>query len=57
MFVELWDYDLGDVPVNADDFMVSAPFLPFNGNSFPSVLTVNSLTSPTTFEIHLSYQW
>lgn len=57
MFVELWDYDLGDIPANADDFMVSAPFLPFNGNSFPSVLTVNSLTSQTTFELHLTYQW
>lgn len=57
MFVELWDYDLGDVPSNADDFMVLAPFVPFNGNSFPPVLTVNSLTSQTTFEIHLTYQW
>lgn len=57
MFIELWDYDLGDIPSNADDFIILAPFLPFNGSSFPSVITVNSLTTPASFEIHLTYQW
>ena len=57
MLVELWDYDLDDIPSNADDFMGLAAFLPFDGNSLPSVLTVNSSTSQTTFDIYLTYQW
>lgn len=57
LIVSLWDYDLGDTPSNPDDNMASASFFPFNGSSFPSTITVNDPTSPTTFEIHLSYQW
>jgi hypothetical protein len=57
LIVSLWDYDLGDVPSNADDNMASAAFFPFNGNSFPPTITITDPTSPTTFEIHLSYQW
>lgn len=57
LVVSLWDYDLGDVPSNADDIMGSAAFLPFNGTSFPSIVTITDPTSPTRFEIHLSYVW
>jgi hypothetical protein len=57
LIVSLWDYDLGDIPSNADDNIASAGFFPFNGNSFPSTITITDPTSPTIFEIHLSYQW
>ena len=55
--VSLWDYDLGDNPSNPDANMASAAFFPFNGTSFPSVVTVTDPTSPTTFDIYLSYVW
>lgn len=57
LIVSLWDYDLGDVPPNADDNIGIALFFPFNGNSFPPTITITDTISPTTFEIHLSYQW
>lgn len=57
LVVSLWDYDLGDVPSNADDNMASAAFYPFNGTSFPSVITITDPSTPTTFEIYLSYVW
>ncbi len=57
LVVSLWDYDLGDTPSNADDNMASAAFFPFNGTSFPNIITITDPTSPTTFEIHLSYVW
>ncbi|WP_396170526.1 hypothetical protein [Flavobacterium sp.] len=57
LIFSLWDYDTGDIPSNADDNMASAAFLPFNGTSFPSVVTVTDPTSPTTFELTLSYVW
>lgn len=57
LVISLWDYDLGDTPSNDDDNMGSAAFFPFNGTSFPSVITVTDPSTPTTFEIHLSYVW
>lgn len=57
LIFSLWDYDIGDIPSNADDNMASAAFLPFNGTSFPSVVTVTDPTSPTTFELTLEYVW
>lgn len=57
LIVSLWDYDLDDIPANADDNMASAVFFPFNGNAFPNTISITDPTSPTTFEIHLSYQW
>ena len=57
LIVSLWDYDLADIPSNADDNMASAAFFPFNGTSFPSTITITDPTSPTTFELHLSYVW
>lgn len=57
LVVSLWDYDLGDVPSNADDYMASAAFYPFNGTSFPSVVTITDPSTPTTFDIYLSYVW
>ena len=56
MSVQLWDYDLEDIPPTADDYMGFAVFSPFNGYSLPSVLTVNS-DGDTTFDIYLTYQW
>jgi hypothetical protein len=57
LIVSLWDYDLADIPSNPDDNMSSAPFFPFNGNGFPSTITITDPTNPTIFEISLSYQW
>lgn len=57
LIVSLWDYDLGDLPPSQDVNMASAAFIPFNGNSFPSTITITDPTSPTTFEIFLTYQW
>lgn len=57
LIVSLWDYDLADNPSNPDDNIASAAFFPFNGDSFPSVVTKNDPTSPTTFDIYLSYVW
>ncbi len=57
LVVSLWDYDLGDIPSNADDNMASAVFFPFNGNSFPTSIIITDPTSPTKFEVFLSYQF
>ncbi len=57
LVVSLWDYDLGDFPSNADDYMASAAFYPFNNTSFPSVITITDPSTPTTFDIYLSYVW
>ncbi|MBP9848502.1 MAG: hypothetical protein KBC58_03610 [Flavobacterium sp.] len=57
LVVSLWDYDLGDTPSNADDNMASAAFFPFNGSSFPTSIIITDPTTPTKFEVFLSYQW
>jgi hypothetical protein len=57
LIVSLWDYDLGDTPSDADDYMASGAFFPFNGNNFPPSIIVTDPSSGTKFEVFLSYQW
>lgn len=57
LIVSLWDYDLGDTPSDADDYMASGAFFPFNGNNFPPSIIVADPSSGTKFEVFFTYQW
>jgi len=55
--ISLWDYDLGDIPSSADDFMGEAKFFPYNGNEFPNFITIFDPITATSFEVYFRYEW
>lgn len=57
LVVSLWDYDLEDIPSDADDYMASSAFFPFNGINFPDSIIITDPSTGTKFEVFLSYQW
>jgi hypothetical protein len=56
--VILWDEDGSDFPPSADDFIggYGFTFAPYTGAGYPSVITLQSSTSPIKIELLLQWQ-